>query len=123
MSNKTTDSEVLASVLEPWKAAIDANDPESVAEVFTDEAIFQGLHPYSVGRQGVIEYYASQPTGIAVEYQVLQSRRLGDDAVLGYVSADFSFPERPAVTVFLTVVAVREGLRWLIAHYQAALLP
>ncbi len=35
--------------------------PQRVAEVFTEDAIFQGLRPYSVGRQGVVDYYAAQP--------------------------------------------------------------
>ena len=39
--------------------AIDAHDPERVAAVFTEDAIFQGLHPYSVGREGVADYYDS----------------------------------------------------------------
>ena len=56
--------EILRGALDRWKAGIDAEEPERVAEVFTGDAIFQGLHPYSVGRQGVIDYYASQPRGM-----------------------------------------------------------
>lgn len=47
---------VLRGVLDEWKAGIDAHDPARVAAVFADDAIFQGLRPYSVGPQGVSDY-------------------------------------------------------------------
>ena len=58
---KVPDTDALRDALDRWKAGIDAHQPERVSEVFTEDAIFQGLRPYSVGRQGVIDYYASQP--------------------------------------------------------------
>ena len=83
---KVRDTDVLHDVLGRWKAGIDEQAPERVAEVFTEDAIFQGLHPYSVGRQGVADYYASQPPGMTVTYRILESRRPApDDLVLGYI--------------------------------------
>ena len=38
------------------KAAVDAHRQEQVAALFTADAIFQGLHPYTVGPAGVAEY-------------------------------------------------------------------
>ena len=119
MAVRVQDTEILRRVLDRWKAAIDAQEHERVAAVFTDDAIFQGLHPYSVGRQGVADYYAAQPRGIAVTYQILETRRPSNDLVLGYVSAQFTFPERPAVNVNLGVLATR-GDGWRIMHYQAS---
>ena len=52
---KVQGTEVLRDVLDRWRADINAQAPERVAEVFAEDAIFQGLHPYSVGRQGVID--------------------------------------------------------------------
>lgn len=66
--NSTTDSDteaILRGVLDQWKAAVDGHEPEQVAARFTEDAIFQGLHPYSVGRPGIAAYYASQPVGLA----------------------------------------------------------
>ena len=71
-------------VLDQWKAGIDAGAPQRVAEVFTENAIFQGLHPYSVGRRGVVDYYSAQPPGMTVTYRMLETRRPADDVVLGY---------------------------------------
>jgi hypothetical protein len=115
-------TEVLRGVMNRWKAGIDAQQPEEVAAVFTADAIFQGLHPYSVGRKGVADYYASQAPGMTVEYQVLETGTLADDLVLGYLSADFSFPDRPTVSIYLGVLVKNEDDHSRIAFYQASRL-
>jgi uncharacterized protein (TIGR02246 family) len=119
---KVPDTDALRDALDRWKAGIDAQEPEQVSKVFTEDAIFQGLRPYSVGRQGVIDYYASQAPGMTVDYQILQTRRLAPDHVLGYVHADFAFPDRPTVSASLGVVVVHDGDGWSITYYQASRL-
>jgi uncharacterized protein (TIGR02246 family) len=116
------DRTALAAVLDRWKAAVDAHEPEAVAAVFTEQAIFQGLHPYSVGRRGIAEYFASQPLGMAAEYTIQEVRRLAPDLVLGYLTVDFSFTDRPMLTVYLSVIARRVADTWLIDHYQVSRL-
>src|SRR5258705_7635125 len=111
---------VLSEVLDRWKAGIDTEQPERVADVFAEDAIFQGLRPYSVGRQGVRDYYASQHPGMTVAYQILESRRPADDLVLGYAKAEFAFPERPSVHTHLGVLAKRADDGWSIIYYQAS---
>ena len=66
---------ILSGVLDEWKAGIDAHEPEKVAAVFAEDAIFQGLRPYIVGRQGVTDYYDAQPRGMKVTYLLLETRR------------------------------------------------
>ena len=109
---------VLEDVMDRWKDAVDAHDPERVASNFTEDAIFQGLHPYGVGRQAVAAYYDSQPVGLRAEYKILETRRLADDLVLGYLTVDFSFVDRPTITVNLSVLVRGD----LIAHYQVSRL-
>jgi uncharacterized protein (TIGR02246 family) len=118
---RVQDIEVLRGVLEQWKAGIDSHDPRAVAAVFTEDAIFQGLRPYSVGRGGVAEYYDSQPLGMTVTYRVLETRRPTEELVLGYVRADFAFPDRPTVSVNIGVT-VTDDNDWKILHYQASRL-
>ena len=84
-------------MLDRGRPGIDAHEPDRVAAVFTEDAVFQGLRPYSVGRDGVRDYYESQPPGMTVTYRVLETRRPADDVVLGYVQADFAFADRTAV--------------------------
>ncbi len=56
--------------------------PERVASYFTEDTIFKGPHPYSVGRQGIADYYGSQPLGMTATYKILETRRLASDLVL-----------------------------------------
>ncbi|MEV8540279.1 SgcJ/EcaC family oxidoreductase [Streptomyces sp. NPDC051572] len=121
--NSTNDDElVLRGVLTPWKAAVDAHEPEEVARLFTEDAIFQGLHPYSVGRKGIAEYYDSQPLGMTAEFEILETRRLADDLVLGYLDTEFTFTDRLPVDVKLAVLVKRVADGWSIAHYQVSRL-
>lgn len=113
---------ILSTVLDQWKAGVDAHDPAAVAKVFTDDAIFQGLHPYSIGPAGVAEYYESQPLGMKAEYEILETRELSDDLVLGYLKVAFSFTDRPTLEVFLSIIARGNGDAWQIAHYQVSKL-
>ncbi|MFD9669876.1 YybH family protein [Rhodococcus sp. NPDC059968] len=122
MNSTAENEEILRRVLDRWNAAVDAHEPQRVAAEFTADAIFQGLHPYTVGRQGVADYYDSQPPGMTAAYRILETRRLADDVVLGYLSVDFSFTDRPTLTVYLSVLVkpTPDGDR--ISHYQVSRL-
>ena len=117
---RVQDTDVLRAVLDQWKAGIDAHDPQHVAEVFTEDAIFQGLRPYSVGRDGIATYYDGQPLGMTVSYRVLETRSPTEELVVGYVRADFAYPDRATVTLNLGVVVTRTDAGWRILHYQAS---
>ena len=113
-------TQVVAGVMDEWQAGIDTHDPGRVAAVFTEDAVFQGLRPYGVGRHTVADYYASQPAGMTVAYRVLESRRPAADVVLGYLAATFSYPDRPAGHLAIGVVLTRVDERWQVAQYQAS---
>ena len=117
---KVQAAEVLRDVLDEWKAGIDAHEPQKVAALFTADTIFQGLRPYSVGRDGVAKYYDSQPLGMTVAYRILETRRPTEELVLGYVRADFTFPDRATVSLNLGVLVTRADTGWHILHYQAS---
>ena len=116
------DAEIVDTVLAQWRSAVDAHQPDRVATCFTDDAIFQGLHPYSVGPAGVAAYYDSQPMGMTAAYRIEQTRRLADDVVFGFLAVEFAFADRPPLQVSLGVILRRTGDRWLIAHYQVTRL-
>jgi uncharacterized protein (TIGR02246 family) len=121
-TSSTDDKAILDDVLDRWKAGVDAHQPERVAALFTEDALFQGLHPYSVGRRGVAEYYDSQPLGMKAEYRILETRRPADGLVLGYLDVDFTFTDRPTLAVKLAVLLTRAGDDWYISHYQVSRL-
>jgi muconolactone delta-isomerase len=114
------EADMLDAVLTRWKVAVDAHQPEHVAELFTADAIFQGLHPYTVGPAGVAEYYAAQPTGMTASYTLRQTRALGDGLVLGYLTVDFGFSDRAILTVYLSVIIRLDADGWRIIHYQVS---
>ncbi|MEU7804704.1 SgcJ/EcaC family oxidoreductase [Micromonospora arborensis] len=118
----SAEAQILRTVLDQWRSAVDAHEPDRVASLFTDDAIFQGLHPYTVGRDGVAEYYAAQPLGLTATYDIRETRRLADDVVLGYLEVEFGFTDRPALTVHLGVLVRRVDGTWLIGHYQVSRL-
>lgn len=118
-----TSAEIVRAVLDEWKAGIDAHDPARVAAVFTTDAVFQGLRPYTVGREGVFAYYDAQPRGLTVDYRIDEVRRPSDDVVLGYGRADFTRPDGTVIGLMLGVVLSRIGPAWLIAQYQVSALP
>jgi hypothetical protein len=119
----TTDNDtILHSVLDEWKAAIDAHDPQRAAATFTHDAIFQGLHPYTIGPQGIADYYASQPLGMTATYRILETRRPADNLILGYLSVDFTFTDRPTLTVYLGVLIQPTPDGAKISHYQVSRL-
>ncbi|MGX1493834.1 YybH family protein [Streptomyces tendae] len=122
MPSTTDDETVLHDVLERWRTAVDAHRPQDVAAVFTEDAIFQGLHPYGVGRDAVAAYYASQPLGMRPAYRILETRRFADALVLGYLDVEFTFTDRDPVAVKLAVLARREDDGWYLAHYQVSRL-
>jgi hypothetical protein len=80
------------------------------------------LHPYTVGRAGVAEYYAAQPPGLTATYTLLETRTLGDGVVLRYLTVDFGFTDRATLTVYLSVIIRRDADGWRIAHYQVSRL-
>jgi uncharacterized protein (TIGR02246 family) len=78
---KVQDTDVLRAVLDQWKAGVDAHDPQQVAAVFTEDAIFQGLQPIQRGRDGIATYYDGQPLGMTVSYRMLETRRPTEELV------------------------------------------
>ncbi|MCG7209044.1 YybH family protein [Streptomyces arenae] len=122
MITTADDTAILTGVVDRWKAGVDAHRPEDVAALFTEDAVFQGLRPYTVGRQGVAAYYDSQPLGMKAAYRILETRRLAEGVVLGYLAVEFSFADRPPRDVKLSVVVTRVAQEWYIGHYQVSRL-
>jgi muconolactone delta-isomerase len=124
MSTQTSthEADLLDAVLTRWKAAFDTHQPEQAAALFTPDAIFQGLHPYTVGPAGIAEYYADLPTGMTAAYTLLETRALSNGLVLGYLTVDFGFTDRATFTVYLSVIIRQDAGHWRIAHYQVSRL-
>jgi uncharacterized protein (TIGR02246 family) len=114
--------DIVRDVMDRWKDAVDAHDPQRVADLFAQDAIFQGLRPYTVGRAGVFEYYDSQPLGLTAQYEILETRQVAEDVLLVYLGVDFAFTDRPTLNVWLSVLLTRTTSGWSIRHYQVSKL-
>jgi muconolactone delta-isomerase len=116
------EADPLDAILTRWKEAVDAHQPEKVAALFTTDAIFQGLHPYTVGQAGIAKYYAAQPRGMTALYTLRETRGLSDGLVLGYLNVEFGFSDRATLTVYLSVIIRQDADGWRIVHYQVSRL-
>ncbi|MFZ4896583.1 SgcJ/EcaC family oxidoreductase [Plantibacter sp. Mn2098] len=112
---------VVTQVLAAWARDIRAHDPEAVARSFTEDALFQGFDPaHGIGRPGIAAYYDKQPVGLDPRFEIRDHRTLADGVVIAYVDVDFVRPEGVVIPVHLTVVLVRDGAEWRIAHYHVS---
>ena len=55
-------------------------------------------------------------------YRILETRRPSDNLILGYLSVDFTFADRPTVSVYLCVVIQLAPDGAKISHYQVSRL-
>jgi uncharacterized protein (TIGR02246 family) len=119
-SPSETVSQIAAFVLDKWKRDIDLHRPAEVASHFTTDALFQGSHPtHSVGRRAIEEYYAEQPVGLTVEYQINEVRALAPGIVCAYVDPTFTRPDGAVLRFHLTAILQRQlDGQWLLCHYH-----
>ncbi|WP_326836486.1 DUF4440 domain-containing protein [Amycolatopsis rhabdoformis] len=115
-------TETVTTVLDGWQRGIDDHRPADVAAFFTEDALFQGAHPgYSLGRQGVADYYAGQPVGLTVRYAIRELRPLADGVLSAYVDPVFTRPDGVVLRFHLTLILRRQDTgRWLISHYHVS---
>lgn len=123
MTSETISAEhELRTVLDRWATAIAERRPDDVAAVFTEDALFQGFDPApGVGRDYISRYYAKQPVGLRAEYELLSTREIAQEAIVGYARVLFMRPDGD-VTVHLTVIAQRGQAGWALSHYHVSKL-
>ena len=112
---------LVTGVLRTWADGIRAHEPDDVASVFTEDAVFQGFDPtHTVGRTGIAAYYAKQPVGLRAAFHLIEHRQVADDALIAYARVDFSPPDAAVIPVHLTAVLQRSTDSWLISHYHVS---
>lgn len=112
---------LVTGTLQTWADGIRAHEPQDVAAVFTEDAVFQGFDPtHVVGRAGIAAYYAKQPIGLTADFHIAERRRIADDTILIYARVDFSPPDAAVIPVHLTAVLQLSAGAWLIRHYHVS---
>ena len=112
--------DLLRTMLDAWAAGIAERRSADVAALFTEDALFQGFDPEpGYGREYITGYYAKQPVGLTADYELLSAREVSGDAIAGYARVLFARPDG-AVTVYLSVIAERGEMGWLLSHYHVS---
>lgn len=115
------DDLIAAGILTAWADGIRVHEPERVASLFADDAIFQGFDPeHTVGRAGVAAYYAKQPAGLIATFSIVERRRPSEDTRVAYARVDFTLPDGHIIPVHLTIVLRFTPEGWLISHYHVS---
>ncbi|GAA5201826.1 SgcJ/EcaC family oxidoreductase [Arthrobacter gyeryongensis] len=112
---------VLAETLTAWKLAFNSHRPEDMVELFSLDALFQGLTPALLtGREDIFGYYDALSPGITTSFHIIQTRQLTQNVVCGFATVSFTYPDRHKVPVQLSLVLRRAENRWLIAQYHVS---
>ena len=112
-----------------WKAAYDSNDNVAVAKLYAPDATLLGTrsNTLTVGRDAITKYFTVVVgTGNKVEFVDYQLKVLDPETLLAVGFNDFlrnrdgKLVPEPAR---FTMVLVRQGSDWLIAHHHSSLRP
>jgi uncharacterized protein (TIGR02246 family) len=114
------------TTVDRWAAAFNANDVDALVEVYAADATLMGTASAAVnqGRDAIRRYYARlNRSGDKVSLGERQTVLLSDD--VAYVTGDYEFSAlrngaRQMAPARFTMVLVRRGRDWLIAHHHSS---
>ena len=112
-----------------WKAAYDANDNVAVAKLYATDALLHGTRSrdVTVGREAITKSFTVVVgTGNKVEFRERDLKVLNDKTILVVGFNDFMRNKDGALTpepARFTMVLVKQGDEWLIAHHHSSLRP
>jgi len=112
-----------------WKAAYDANDNVAVAKLYAPEAVLHGTRSrtLTVGTEAITKYFTVVVgTGNKVEFVERQIMVVNDTTLVAVGFNDFMRNrdgKLVAEPARFTMVLVKRGNDWLIAHHHSSLRP
>ncbi|GAA4203066.1 SgcJ/EcaC family oxidoreductase [Microbispora amethystogenes] len=114
-------SHPMHDVLGRWKAAFDGHRPGAMAELFTEDALFQGFGPAVVaGQDAVRAYYEAVPDDRRAEVTVLHTYTVGERVAGGFADVTFSDPTGWEAKVHMSLVLRRDDNGWRILQYHVS---
>ena len=94
LDGPTDAAAIVNDLMDRWKAGVDTHRPDQIAALFTEDALFQGLHPEPTrGTAAIIDYYAGQPRDLRAEFEWLTGRRYTPGIIVGYLAVEFQTVE------------------------------
>ena len=112
-----------------WKAAYDANDNVAVAKLYAADALLHGTRSrdVTIGREAITKYFTVVVgTGNKVEFREKQLRVISPTTIMIVGFNDFMRNREGKLVpepARFTMVLVKQGSEWLIAHHHSSLRP
>lgn len=122
-------AEEAAALFTRWKAAYDANDNVAVAKLYAPDAILHGTRSrdLTIGREAITKYFTVVVgTGNKVEFRERELKVLNEQTTLVVGFNDFMRNKDGQLTpepARFTMVLVKQGNDWFIAHHHSSLRP
>ena len=113
--------EEVEKVLEAWKAAFDAGDPQGIASLYTPDAMFiGGIGGVHIGRRSIESYFEENAAPSSVVFRDVQAHAITDQVVLAsMIGAIARKGSEPGDFRFLqTYVRTADG--WRIAGHHGS---
>ncbi|HTP82482.1 MAG TPA: SgcJ/EcaC family oxidoreductase [Alphaproteobacteria bacterium] len=117
------------ALLDSWVAAFNANDAKAVTALYTPDAILLGTSSpvISQGTEQIFQYFARLPnSGTQVRVNERHLLVLDDDSVIATGFYDYEVVQGGRAVLAparFTMVMVKHGDRWLIAHEHSSQRP
>ncbi|WP_329042662.1 SgcJ/EcaC family oxidoreductase [Streptomyces sp. NBC_00178] len=117
-------TDALEEVLARWKHAFDSHRPDEMADLFTQDALFQGFGPsVTTGRDAVRSYYRAVADGRRADVVPLHSYTIGPGVTCGFADVTVTGGARPEVRMRMSLVVQRDDEGWKIRQYHVSRLP
>ena len=122
-------AEEASALLDRWVAAFNANDPNAVTALYTPDAILLGTSSpvISQGTEQIFDYFARLPkSGNQVRISERHILVLNDTAAVGTGFYEYELVQNGRTVLAparFTMVIVKRGDQWLIAHEHSSQRP
>ncbi|MDI9980160.1 nuclear transport factor 2 family protein [Rhodococcus sp. IEGM 1307] len=112
---------IFAEVLAAWGRCFNGGDARGVSDMFTANAIFQGLRPEpKFGKGEILTYYENVPASTTVLAQPISVYRIGGGVIGGIAEIVFTGPDGRQRPVNLSMLLCADRGAWRICHYHVS---
>ncbi len=122
-------TEDASALFAKWKITFDANDNVAIGKLYAEDAILHGTRSgtLTIGREAITNYFEIVVgTGNKVQFIEHELRVVNPNTVLAVGFNDFLRNKHVTLTpepARFTLLLVKQGDDWLIAHHHSSLRP
>lgn len=110
------------ALLAQWQLAFGQRDVETIAALFAEDALFQGLSPALLaGRDAIRGYYENVPPNVQAQVGEVSAMALTADTACGFAAVTFDVAGQAAKPVRLSMTVQRcNSGQWQIKTYHVS---